>query len=88
MYNGLPKFCAAYHPSTNEPVLLKRGEMGYWRLEGCSVEQFNEKRGITPEQREAMLTGSAFGWDVPGANPLAYEGKLKPVNFLDIEKIS
>jgi hypothetical protein len=27
----------------------------------------NEKLGVSPAHAEAMLVGSMFGWDVPGA---------------------
>lgn len=31
-------------------------------------DEFNDLLGVTPAQREAMLIGSMFGYDVPGAN--------------------
>jgi len=33
----------------------------------------NERLGVTQEQRLAMECGSMHGWDVPGADPKAYE---------------
>lgn len=58
--------------------IVKRGESGYWltdfdraehseQLVESAVTAMNSKRGISPEQSEAMLIGSMFGWDVPGA---------------------
>ena len=34
-----------------------------------AVEVFNRPLGVTPEQVEAMLAGSLFGWNCPAANP-------------------
>lgn len=69
----LPETCGARHPDTGEAVLLKRGETGYWPL-SCDPDVYNESLGITPAQREAMLAGSMFGFDVPAADPKIYEG--------------
>lgn len=38
--------------------------------------EHNEKIGVTWAQMQGMITGSMFGWDVPGANPELHE-KLK-----------
>jgi hypothetical protein len=66
----LPELCAARLPATGEPIMIKRGVMGYYpgdpRLD---VDAFNKKKGVTPEQAEAMLIGSMFGWEVSGADP-------------------
>jgi hypothetical protein len=32
----------------------------------------NDRIGVTPAQASAMITGSMFGWNVPGAKPDAY----------------
>lgn len=69
----LPKFCVArlkrsHNPSDDSLILIKRGESGYWPAGGFT-EDYNERRGITKDQVEAMLIGSMFGWDVPGADP-------------------
>ncbi len=66
--------CAAVHPTTGEPIIITRGESGYRPLASecdaaTAVRLFNEPLGITPEQVEAMLAGSMFGWDCPAANP-------------------
>ena len=67
----LPEFCATRMPFDGSVILLKRGERGYWPAHGIvSPEIFNRERGITPAQVEAMIAGSMFGFDCPGADPL------------------
>jgi hypothetical protein len=36
------------------------------------VDNLNKNLGVTRQQEEAMLAGSAFGWDIPGAKPWKY----------------
>lgn len=67
---NLPAFCAAEHPTDCSPILIKRGESGYWPAPGVHVATFNRQRGISAAQVEAMLVGSLFGFDCPGADPL------------------
>lgn len=69
----LPARCYARHPSTNDPILITAGERGYhWAPPTLDVDAANTRHGITPAQVEAMLVGSMFGWEVPGANPDMY----------------
>lgn len=68
----LPDMAACFHPSTGQIVLIKRDEVGYWPApmfhdDAALADRFNERRGITPAQRDAMRAGSVFGWHVPGA---------------------
>ena len=76
----LPEVCYSVLPSDeNQLIAIKRGEMGYFPIMLASVirgtitakekaAQLNE--GIaTPEQIEAMKSGSMFGWDTKGADP-------------------
>lgn len=75
----LPEVCAVYHPETNLPVVIRRGVMGFHELvqpAGFSVEKFNAINGVSSAQQAAMLAGSIFGWDCPGAdvdNPIHQE---------------
>ena len=58
----LPPMCAAHHPTTGKPILLRRGEYGYWpAMPGLDVDAYNARHGVTPAQREAMLAGSLPG---------------------------
>jgi hypothetical protein len=70
---NLPDQCVAIHPSTGKAIFIKRGVMGFYDmpsdLDEGAVKLYNAIHGITPRQREAMLAGSMFGWDVPGADP-------------------
>jgi hypothetical protein len=66
----LPKVCAAHSPGDNAPILIRRGERGYFPAPGIDVDAFNARHGVTEAQREAMLAGSMFGFDCPGADPL------------------
>lgn len=73
VFDKLPRVCGARHPTTNEPILIKRGINGCFKMkDGFDPEFFNKKFSITEAQVEAMLIGSAFGWDVPGADPDNY----------------
>ena len=70
----LPEMCAARSPSDDSPILIKRGVSGYWPAPrpDFDVDGFNARQGITAAQVEAMQIGSMFGWDVPGADPDAW----------------
>ena len=83
----LPEMCFALNAVTNEVVVVKRWQVGYYPTrEGNlpwygkeTVDAMNEKLGVTKAQAEAMFIGSMFGWDAPGADPDWYDedGKTK-----------
>jgi hypothetical protein len=54
-------------------IAVKRGESGYYPIYTHLTADELNKGKVTPPQREAMLIGSMFGWDVPGANPDHYD---------------
>ncbi len=66
----LPPVCAARHPITDAPIMIRRGEHGYHPAPpSLDPDGYNRRHNITPAQAEAMLVGSMFGWEVPGADP-------------------
>lgn len=66
----LPDHCAALNPSTKQPILILKGEIGYHPApSGLNVDDYNKRHGISKAQQQAMLIGSMFGWEVPGADP-------------------
>lgn len=78
----LPEMCFSTLKSTGQLICIKRGETGYYPSDWDTGErernkmladELNAELGVTPAQRQAMETGSMFGWDVPGAEPQNYE---------------
>lgn len=82
LFAKLPEMCYSVLNTTNEIIVVKRGETGYYRTdyepakdrkaaeEWCDL--LNERLEVTKVQRKAMEIGSMWGWDVPGANPDCY----------------
>lgn len=84
----LPEFCYANQPTDNSCIIIKRGEMGYYPVKfdadmyGASeaeVDAMNQSLEVTKAQKQAMIAGSMFGWDVPASNPDMYDENGKPV---------
>ena len=77
----MPEYCYALSNTTGELIRIMRGESGYYEVKDKGGESImgdqaegmmnsmNSMLGVTPEQREAMVLGSMFGWDVPAASP-------------------
>lgn len=79
---GLPELCFSTLASTGQLICIKRGESGYYPSDWDTgdkernvelTDELNENLGVSPFQRQAMEIGSLAGWDVPGADPKAYE---------------
>ena len=87
--NELPDACFSILPSTGQLIIIKKGESGYYPSEWDTgnreknrdiASSHNESRGISDMQESAMLAGSMFGWDTPGANPQWYLDNAKYAN--------
>lgn len=74
----LPELCYDVNDVTGEPIVLKRGEVGYyatgWPAAHAEevVASKNAGLGVTPEQRQAMKAGSIFGFHLEIADPDRY----------------
>ena len=83
MFEGLPEYCLSTLPSDGSLICIKRGEQGYypfsWETGDAEknraiADNYNQQRGITKAQEQAMVVGSMRGWDASGADPRRYEG--------------
>lgn len=71
--NDLPEYCFVRLNTSGEPIIVKRGHVGYYPTSyRVNVEVMNGERGLTAAQISAMECGSIMGFDVPGADPLNY----------------
>jgi len=85
--SSLPDKCFSYLESTGEMIVITKGERGYTPTgiypqdtspkEG--VAAVNEANGVTRAQEAAMVAGSMFGWQIPGADPKNYDDQGLPV---------
>jgi hypothetical protein len=82
----IPQYAYAVLPGTDQVILIKRDEVGYWPVDDMSLEaaeQRNAEIGVTPGVREAMQMGSLRGWDTPWARDL---GRYKGVSLVEMAK--
>lgn len=84
---SLPDKCFSYLQSTGELIIITKGEQGYTPTARYgdevtpreAVDAANEAMGVTRAQEEAMVAGSMFGWDKPGADPKNYNENGEPI---------
>lgn len=70
----LPDMCACPHHETGEPIIIKRGESGYWPMPThFTIAKVNADFEATPAMIAAMQAGAMFGWHVPAADPDRYD---------------
>lgn len=86
--SSLPERCYVYVQTKNEVGLIQKAESGYYRtdmwIKGAedgkqTVNELNEKLGVTKAQAEAMKAGSMFGWETPAADPKNYDADGMPI---------
>ena len=75
--SSLPERCFSVSESSGKLIMLERGEPGYKDLDLCkegktvrqTADEANAAIGVSKRQEAAMLVGSLFGWEAPGADP-------------------
>lgn len=73
---NLPDYCFAQDIMNEEEIIIiKSNEEGCYHPTGEKGDamEYNKAIGVTENQMRAMIVGSMFGWNVPGANPEHYE---------------
>lgn len=75
----LPDVCYVFEPSVGYGLCaLKKGVKGFYPVKdypnanAAFADRLNFRLGVTKAQREAMLAGSMFGWNIPAADPKTY----------------
>jgi len=85
----LPEKCFSITSTADKIVIITKGEMGHRsagaRAEGVTAREgataLNESMGVTRAQEAAMLFGSIYGWDKPGADPKYYDEQGEPIKY-------
>lgn len=72
-----PEYCYSQLPSDPKKlIMIVRGQSGYLPLDvefdteekaTSYMNRMNDKLGVDEKQQRAMMIGSMYGWDVPGA---------------------
>lgn len=91
-----PPLCFTFVQSDNLVAIIERGIAGYTPVGGkdddadnrALVAEQNASLGVKPSMAAAMVFGSMFGWDKPGADPAKYE-HLDHLDFIaELETVS
>ena len=80
IYDKLPDKAYAINELSGELIEVRKGESGYrpvlfsgqlifGKAAKSRRDELNQSLGITPKVREAMVSGSMFGWHVPAIDP-------------------
>ncbi len=77
-FGKLPEHCFAHHPDDMRLIRIERGESGFWYVNQNVADRYDAAKlnwilSVSDEQAAAMITGSMWGWHVPGANPDNYQ---------------
>jgi len=96
---ALPPLAFGRNPTDNSLVLIKRGEEGYYPLaptaklpqvksneDPTDAAALNAAIGVTPAQALAMVNGSMFGFDCPGADPLNCKSAERDVTYVSADR--
>lgn len=85
----LPDRCFAQLPSTGEVIIIDKNLKGYQPAPAYTtgdreknfriVAHENDRLGVSAREAAAMLVGSMFGYEVPGADPLNYDCYGDPI---------
>ena len=82
---SLPEHCYSMLSAENKLIKIVKGESGYHGL--CQLDEHGRKTvdaknqaiGVSKAQEAAMVIGSMFGWDKPGADPKNYDDQGIPI---------
>ncbi len=90
MRSTLPDWCYSVLPNSDEIIIVQKGEDGSYRTDKYGhdretaqaiVNEHNSRNGVTKAQEAAMLFGSIYGWDKPGADPKYYDEQSEPIKY-------
>jgi hypothetical protein len=78
---GLPEIafidnCDGRYPVGAPVIGIRRGEAGFHAVSTrLTARELNEQERVSEHQVRAMLMGSLFGWDTPGADPRRWQSR-------------
>lgn len=85
IHQDIPEVCYAFEEVDCRVIGILRGEIGYRGIDNLPqhlagnasaskawVDNRNNAMGVTPAQREAMIAGSMFGWNLLLVDPAKF----------------